>query len=153
MPPSPHVVSHHRRVVLLLRERMIAVAAWNHDPAPMSPPAAVAGTTPTPYVARYRSTPFMEFAIALLCCPKENKGGEKLRHAAALRLNRWMPLNMEQREAEEVELAVTAGIFPCFHNLLPCFDVGLLEHCCSRTAHTTLAIVNGRKGERLNGVP
>nr|GLL41835.1 uncharacterized protein LOC109154451 [Ipomoea trifida] len=45
----------------------------------MSPPAAVAGTTPTPSVARYRSTPFMEFAIALLCCAKENKGGEKLR--------------------------------------------------------------------------
>nr|GMD60657.1 suppressor protein SRP40-like [Ipomoea batatas] len=84
MPPSPHVVSHHRRVVLLLRERKIAVAAWNHDPAPMSPPAAVAGTTPTPYVARYRSTPFMEFAITLLCCAKENKGGEKLRHGRPL---------------------------------------------------------------------
>nr|GLL33659.1 uncharacterized protein LOC109183675 [Ipomoea trifida] len=55
-------------------ERKIAVAAWNHDPAPMSPPATVAGTTPTPSVARYRSTPFMEFAIALLCCAKENKG-------------------------------------------------------------------------------
>nr|GMD27177.1 hypothetical protein Iba_chr08dCG11260 [Ipomoea batatas] len=82
-------VELHRRIVLLLRERKITVAAWNHDPAPMSPPAAVAGTTPTPYVARYRSTPFMEIAIALLCCAKENKGEEDAPLSPPVLLCRW----------------------------------------------------------------
>nr|GMC52955.1 hypothetical protein Iba_chr01dCG2170 [Ipomoea batatas] len=42
-----------------------------NPPLPSSP--CIAGTTPTPLVARYRSTPSMELAIALLCYARKNQ--------------------------------------------------------------------------------